>query len=116
MNEILSRSDLRFKIVKQVARPDIVFALARKPHTSRVFCGGSDFLVYELDLEVAKPDPKELGRHESYVTGLALAGSTLASGGYDGRLVWWDIDSRSKIRDVAAHFEVDPPRGGGWKR
>ncbi len=93
----------KFKIVKQLARPDIVFALARKPHTSRVFCGGSDFSVYELDLDLAKPEPKELGRHESYVTGLALAGSTLVSGGYDGRLCWWDIDSRSKIRDVAAH-------------
>jgi WD40 repeat protein len=91
------------KVIKQLARPDIVFALARKPQTSRFFCGGSDFSVYELDLDLAKPEPKELGRHESYVTGLALAGSTLVSGGYDGRLFWWDIDSRSKIRDVAAH-------------
>ncbi|HKI19898.1 MAG TPA: hypothetical protein VKA15_18560 [Isosphaeraceae bacterium] len=91
------------KVIKQLARPDIVFALARKPHTSRLFCGGSDRSVYELDLDTAKPEPKELGCHESYVTGLALAGSTLVSGGYDGRLYWWDIESRSKIRDVAAH-------------
>ena len=63
---------------------------------SRVFCGGSDFSVYEIDLDQAKPEPKELGRHDSYVTGLALAGTTLVSGGYDGRLIWWNVESRSQ--------------------
>lgn len=92
-----------FKVLKQVARPDIVLALAWKPHTSQIYCGSSDFSVYELDLEQAKPEPKELVRHQSYVTGLALAGRMLVSGGYDGRLIWWDVDSRSQIRDVAAH-------------
>jgi WD40 repeat protein len=93
----------KFKSVKQLSRPDIVFALARKPHTGQVFCGGSDFSVYELDLEQPKPEPKELGRHDSYVTGLALSGSTLVSGGYDGRLIWWNADSRSMVRVVPAH-------------
>jgi WD40 repeat protein len=92
-----------FKAVKQLARPDIVFALARKPRSGQVFCGGSDFSVYALDLDQAKPEPVELGRHDSYVTSLALGGNTLVSGGYDGRLIWWDIDSRSRVRDVAAH-------------
>ena len=50
-----------------------------------------------------KPEPKELGRHDSYVTGLALAGSTLVSGGYDGRLIWWNVESHSRVRDVLAH-------------
>jgi WD40 repeat protein len=91
------------ELIKQVERPDIVFALARKPGTGRIFCGGSDFSVYELDVDAPKPEPREFGRHESYVTSLALAGSTLVSGGYDGRLMWWDVDSRSKVRDVPAH-------------
>ena len=99
--------------------PDIVScAGSRKPRTSQIFCGGSDFSVYELDLDQAKPEPIELGRHDSYVTGLALAGNTLVSGGYDGRLIWWDIDSRSRVRDVSCSFEMDPPRGGDsrWQR
>jgi WD40 repeat protein len=93
----------RFKVVKELSRRDIVFALARKPLTSQLFVGGSDFTVCEIDLDQAKPESKELGRHDSYVTGLALAGTTLVSGGYDGRLIWWNIESRSKVREVDAH-------------
>ncbi len=93
----------KLKVVKELSRPDIVFAVARKPGTGQVFCGGSDFKVYEIDLDQPKPEPKELGRHDSYVTGIALAGTTLISGGYDGRLIWWNVESRSKIRQVDAH-------------
>jgi WD40 repeat protein len=99
----MSTNPEKLKAGKQIARPDIVFAVARKPHTSRVLCGGSDFSVYELDFDQAKPEPKELGRHDSYVTCVALAGTTLVSGGYDGRLIWWNVESRSRLRDVAAH-------------
>jgi WD40 repeat protein len=93
----------KFKVVKEVSRRDIVFAVARKPDTSQLFVGGSDFTVCEIDLDQAKPESKELGRHDSYVTDLALAGTTLVSGGYDGRLIWWNIESRSKVREVDAH-------------
>jgi WD40 repeat protein len=99
----MSTNPEKLKSVKQLARPDIVFGLARKPRTNQVFCGGSDFSVYELDLDQTKPEPKELGRHDSYVTSLALSGTTLVSGGYDGRLIWWNIESRSRLRDVLAH-------------
>jgi len=91
------------KVVKQLSRPDIVFTLALKPHTSRLFFGGSEFTVCEIDLDESKPETTELGRHDSYVTGVALAGNTLVSGGYDGQLIWWNIESRSKIRAVNAH-------------
>jgi WD40 repeat protein len=93
----------KIKVQKQISRGEIVFAVARKAGTSRLFCGGSDFAVYEIDVEEPKPEAKELGRHASYVTGLALAGGTLVSGGYDGRLIWWNVESRSKIREVDAH-------------
>jgi WD40 repeat protein len=99
----MSPNPEKLKSVKQIARPDIVFAIARKPKSNQVFCGGSDFSVYELDLGGAKPESKELGRHDSYVTGLALAGTTLVSGGYDGHLIWWDVESRTRLRDVPAH-------------
>jgi len=93
----------KIKVIKDLPRKEIVFALARKPGTGRVFFGGSDFAVHEVDLDREKPEPKELGRHDSYVTGLALAGTSLVSGGYDGRLIWWNMESGSKVRSVDAH-------------
>ncbi len=93
----------KIKVVKQLARPDIVFAVARNPGGGPLYCGGSDFTVYELDIDQPKAQARELGRHDSYVTSLALAGSTLISGGYDGCLIWWNIESRSQVRKVNAH-------------
>jgi WD40 repeat protein len=93
----------KVRVVKDLSRQEIVFAVARKPATGRIFFGGSDFAVRELDFEKDKLEPKELGRHESYVTSLALAGTNLVSGGYDGKLIWWNIESGSKIRTVHAH-------------
>lgn len=93
----------KVKVIKQLARPEIVFAAARRPGTGLVFFGGSDFGVHAVDLDHDKPVVKDLGVHESYVTGLALAGPHLISGGYDGRLIWWDVESGSRIRAVDAH-------------
>jgi WD40 repeat protein len=93
----------KLKVVKEVARRDIVFALARQPGTSRLFFGSSDFKVYDIDLAQPKPEPKEIGGHASYVTGVALAGKELVSGSYDGRLIWWDTEKRSQARAIEAH-------------
>lgn len=93
----------KLKVVKDIGRREIVFALARVPNSNRLFLGCSDFKVYDLDLSQAKPEPKELGSHQSYVTGVALAGKRVVSGGYDGRLLWWDSDSRAQIRVIDAH-------------
>jgi WD40 repeat protein len=91
------------KVVKELSRPDIVFALARVPGGRRVVFGGSDFGVYDVDLARDKPEPRKLGAHESYVTGLAISGHRAVSGGYDGQLIWWDLESAVKVRAVAGH-------------
>jgi WD40 repeat protein len=93
----------KLKLVKDLSRPGITMSIARVPATSRFFLGSSDFKVYDIDLEPAKPEAKELGAHTSYVTGVALAGKQLVSGSYDGRLLWWDIEERKQVRAVDAH-------------
>jgi WD40 repeat protein len=93
----------RLKVARELSRPGAWLAVARVPHTSRLFVGGSDFKVYEADLASDKPEFKELGAHQSYVTGLALAGKLLVSGSYDGRMIWWDVDQRSQVRAVDSH-------------
>ncbi len=91
------------KVLKDISVSGIVFALVRVPGRNRLLFGGSDFKLYDLDLSASKLEPKALGEHQSYLTGLALTDKTAVSGGYDGRLIWWDIEVRKQIRAVAAH-------------
>lgn len=91
------------KLTKDFSSKGVLFSIARVPQSSRAFLGSSDFKVYDIDLAAAKPEPKELGAHDSYVTSVALAGNVLVSGGYDGQLIWWDAEQRTKIRAVNAH-------------
>jgi WD40 repeat protein len=93
----------KIKAVRDVSGRGVLMSIARMPNSSRLFVGCSDFKVYDLDLAQAKPEPKELGSHASYVTGIALAGPTVVSGSYDGRLIWWDADKRTQVRAVEAH-------------
>jgi WD40 repeat protein len=91
------------KLAKDVPGKAIFLSAARRPDSERVFLGGNDFKVYDLDLGQAKPEPKEVGAHGAYVTGVALAGPHLVSCGYDGRLVWWDVEARKEVRAVEGH-------------
>src|SRR5262245_29912083 len=93
----------KLKVAKEIGLKSIAFAVARVPGSQRVFLGASDFKVYEADLAASKVEPKELYTHESYVTGVALAGKTLVSGGYDGKLTWNDTDTNKVIRSDTAH-------------
>jgi WD40 repeat protein len=92
----------KLKSIKEFSHKNIFFAVARNS-AGRTFVGTSDFKVYEVDISAAKPELKEIGGHESYVTSLALAGNSVVSGGYDGQLIWWDADAKKPIRKVAAH-------------
>lgn len=93
------------KAVKQISRREMVFTLERVPESRRLIFGGSDFNVYDLDLADDRADARVLGAHDSYVTGLALVldGKQAVSGGYDGRLIWWDLESRTQVRAVEGH-------------
>jgi WD40 repeat protein len=93
----------KFKLARDVPGRGIAFRLARVPGSARCYFAGSELKVVEIDLAAARPEPKEVGTHGSYVTGLALAGPAVVSGGYDGRLVWWDTQTRGQIRAVEAH-------------
>src|SRR2546428_583749 len=93
----------KLKLTQTINRRDILFSIARVPSSNRAFVGSSDFKVYEVDLASTKDTFKEIGAHSSYVTSVALTGKTLVSGSYDGRLIWWDIDSKSQVRAVEAH-------------
>jgi WD40 repeat protein len=93
----------KLKSIKQHTLKLIVMAMARQEKTGRLFIGGSDFKVHAVDPMAGKLDLNEIGKHESYVTSLALAGEHLISGGYDGRLNWWDIAKPAQVRSLESH-------------
>jgi WD40 repeat protein len=91
------------KQVKDFNRPATVFAVAPVPKSEKAYLASQDFKVYEADFAAAKFEPKELYAHGSYVTGVALAGKTLVSGSYDGKLMWWDTAAGKLLRTTDAH-------------
>lgn len=91
----------KLKSVKQHALKFIALTVARHEKTGQLYLGGSDFKVYATDSD--KLDLKPIGQHETYVTSVALADETLISGGYDGRLSWWDVEKPAAIRSLDAH-------------
>ena len=88
------------KLAIEHSRPEILLSLARVPSSSRLFVGASDGKVYDVDPLAEKPQWQPLPGHTSYVTGLAIAGQVLVSGGYDGRLIWRDLASGEVIRQT----------------
>lgn len=95
----------KLRRLKEVRGSDILFSIAARGDDGRVLVGSSDAGVYELDMSSEKPERAPLTGegHRSYVTGLVTFGDSAASCGYDGRLVWWDLENRRAIRAVAAH-------------
>ena len=93
----------KLKAVKTIDRPDILFCVARPSASGRLFVGSSDFKVYDVDTTAEKPQAVALAGHQSYVTGLASAGNHVVSGSYDGRLIWWNAETRAQVRAVDAH-------------
>lgn len=91
------------KVVKEVSRPGILFAIAGQAASNRLFVGASDFKVHEFDVMADKPEVVEYAGHESYVTGVTLIGDYLISGGYDGQLIWWNTQSKQQVRAIKAH-------------
>jgi WD40 repeat protein len=93
----------KLKKIKEIGRSEILFSAARVPNSTRIYAGASDFKIYDFDLSEDKPEPNELVGHNSYVTGVVLAGKNLVSCSYDGQLIWWDRESGAIVRKAAAH-------------
>ena len=91
------------KVAGQVALPGDLLSVAWVPGTGRVYVGGTNGKIHFLDLDDAKPSPISWDAHVSYVSGLALAGKHLISAGSDHQLIWWDTESRKKVRAIEGH-------------
>lgn len=91
------------KLVREVAVGCDLLAVAAVPGTAKVYAGGTDGKIYLIDFDEAKPTPVTWAAHAGYVSGLALAGKSLVSGGSDHQLIWWNADTREKVRAAEPH-------------
>lgn len=105
MSDVLTRDMKNFKRTREIRSTDILFAIANCPDRKSVLLGSSDAGVYELDLTSEKSDRIKFSGpgHRSYVTGIAVTESQAVSCGYDGQLVWWDLQTRQAMRTINAH-------------
>jgi WD40 repeat protein len=110
-----------------------VLGLAITPDGTRGFAACVDGLVSSVDLVTGEAEALT-AKHDSYASGCVLLpdGRTVISGGYDGQLLWHDLESRQEVRRVQAHgfwswkLALSPDgrrvatstgqyRAGGWK-
>ncbi len=109
----------QLKSIKDLGTPGIFLSITRRPQTERVIVGAGDAKLYEYDLAAEKPEPLAFGEaHQGYVTGVAWTAGGVVSGAYDGKLVWWDPETRQSTRTVNAHTkwirEVVASPDGRW--
>lgn len=92
------------RTVRDINRRDIIFSVARLPNSDTLIVGSSDNKVHELNAGQNNAPDRELADHGRYVTSVRLVGErTIVSGGYDGRLIWWDRERGEVIRTINAH-------------
>jgi WD40 repeat protein len=92
-------------VVREISRPDILFSVDRVPDADHLVVATSAGKVFELATAQGGPAPQELANHGRYVTSVRLVGEgeMAVSGGYDGRLIWWDLAEGRVVRTVPAH-------------
>jgi WD40 repeat protein len=91
------------RVVREIGRRDILFSVARLPSSDRVLVASSEGKVFEVDASRPNGESRALAEHGRYVTSVRLAGRLAISGGYDGRLIWWNLDQREVVRTINAH-------------
>ena len=81
-----------------------VLGLAITPDGSRAFASCIDGTIHSVETASGHADAFEK-KHDSFASGCALLpdGHTLISAGYDGALLWHDVDTRRCVRRVQAH-------------
>jgi WD40 repeat protein len=90
-------------MVREVGRQEVLFSLARVPNSDRIVVASSTGKVIELGIAANAAPPQDLAEHGRYVTSVRIAAGCAISGGYDGRLIWWNLAERRVARTLDAH-------------
>ena len=84
--------------------PTGALGLAIAPDGSQAFAACADGALYSVDTASGSAEAFR-GTHQSFASGCVLLpdGRTVISGGYDGMLLWHDVETRRCWRRVQAH-------------
>ena len=95
---------MKLEIEKTIHLATGVLGLAGTAGGERLYAACIDGRIFEVIPATGGITPFP-GAHTSYASGCVLLpdGKTLISGGYDGCLLWHDVESRSLLRRVKAH-------------
>lgn len=100
----MSKADpTKLKKIRELGCKEIAFSVSRVPHSQQLYYGASDGNVYSVDFAAEKPEPQAMSGHTSYVQGVAVAGPWVVSGGFDCQLIWWNAETRERVRQVEGH-------------
>ena len=88
------------KNVKTVSLPGQQLSIVAAPDADLVFAGGHTGEITAVDMAAEKPQPKAWDAHVSFVTGLVLTDKHLVSSGSDHQMIWWDRESRERVRTI----------------
>lgn len=89
---------------RDISLPTGVLGLAASPDGVRLYAACMDGQIFEVDA-ASGAAVALAGKHPSYASGCVLLpdGKTLISGGYDGALLWHDLETKRSFRRVVAH-------------
>ena len=89
---------------RDISLPTGVLGLAAFPDGSRLFAACMDGQIFEIH-PAGGAATAFAEKHASYASGCVLLpdGKTLISAGYDGCLLWHDVETRRSFRRVKAH-------------
>jgi WD40 repeat protein len=95
---------MKLSLVHDRTLPTGALGLAVTPDGSRAFAGCTDGLIYDVELATGHAEPFD-GQHQSFASACVLLpdGRTVISGGYDGTLLWHDVETHRTWRRVKAH-------------
>jgi WD40 repeat protein len=106
----MSADPMKTHVAKTFAHTAPLVACRFDPTGRFVFAGSEDNKVVRWEL--ANGTKTELAGHDSWIRSLVFSanGETVVTGGYDGRLIWWNAMAEKPVpvRTVEAHL--------GWLR
>jgi WD40 repeat protein len=89
---------------RDIALPTGVLGLAASPDGARLYAACMDGRIFQVDAASGEAVALE-AKHASFASGCVVLpdGNTLISGGYDGWLIWHDLETGRSFRRLKAH-------------